>query len=40
MVVDAKAGAALSIGVDHDAYRHAVDPLPEASRASLVRDLV
>jgi hypothetical protein len=39
MVVDAKAGAALSIGVDHDAYRHAVDPLPEASRASLVRDL-
>jgi len=39
MVVDAKAGAALSIGMDHDAYRHAVDPLPEASRASLVRDL-
>jgi len=39
MVVDAKAGAALSIGVDHGAYRHAVDPLPEASRASLVRDL-
>jgi hypothetical protein len=39
MVAAAKAGAAVSIGVDHDAYRHSVDPLPEASRASLVRDL-
>ncbi len=39
MVEAAKAGAALSIGMDHDAYRHVVDPLPEASRASLVRDL-
>jgi len=39
MVLDAKAGASLSIGMDHDAYRHTVDPLPEASRASLVRDL-
>ena len=39
MAEAAKAGAALSIGVDHEAYRHAVDPLPEASRASLVRDL-
>ena len=39
MVVDAQAGASLSIGMDHDAYRHEVDPLPEASRASLARDL-
>jgi hypothetical protein len=39
MVAAAKAGAAVSIGMDHDAYRHSVDPLPEASRASLVRDL-
>ncbi len=39
MVEAAKAGAALSIGMDHDAYRHMVDPLPEASRASLVKDL-
>jgi hypothetical protein len=39
MVEAAKAGAAVSIGMDHDAYRHSVDPLPEASRASLVRDL-
>ena len=39
MVEAAKAGAAVSIGMDHDAYRNAVDPLPEAARASLVRDL-
>jgi hypothetical protein len=39
MVAAAKAGAALSLGIDHDAYRHAVDPLPEASRASLAADL-
>jgi hypothetical protein len=39
MVAAAKSGAAVAIGVDHDAYRHSVDPLPEASRASLVRDL-
>jgi hypothetical protein len=39
MVEAARGGAALSIGIDHDAYRHSVDPLSEASRASLVRDL-
>jgi len=39
MVAAAKQGAAVSIGVDHEAYRHAVEPLPEASRASLVGDL-
>jgi hypothetical protein len=39
MVAAAKAGAAVSIGVDHEAYRHEVDPLPEASRASLAGDL-
>jgi hypothetical protein len=39
MVAAAQAGAAVSVGMDHDAYRHAVDPLPEASRASLVQDL-
>jgi len=40
MVAAAKVGAVVSVGMDHDAYRHSVDPLPEASRASLVRDLV
>ena len=39
MVAAAKAGAAVSLGMDHEVYRHAVEPLPEASRASLVRDL-
>jgi hypothetical protein len=39
MVAAAKGGAAISIGVDHDAYRHAVEPLPAASRDALVRDL-
>jgi hypothetical protein len=39
MVVAAKGGAAISIGMDHDAYRHAIDPLPAAARDALVRDL-
>jgi len=39
MVVAAKGGAAISIGIDHDNYRHAVDPLPQATRDSLARDL-
>jgi len=39
MVAAAKGGAAISIGMDHDAYRHAIDPLPAAARDALVRDL-
>ena len=39
MVVSAKGGAAVSIGMDHDAYRHAIDPLPQAARDALVGDL-
>jgi hypothetical protein len=39
MVAAAKGGAAISIGMDHDAYRHAIDPLPVAARDALVRDL-
>jgi hypothetical protein len=39
MVAAAKSGAAVSVGVDHDHYRHAVEPLPAASRDALVRDL-
>ena len=30
--------AGLSAGVDHRAYRHALDPLPDAVRASLIAD--
>jgi hypothetical protein len=39
MAAAAKAGAAIAIGVDHEQYRHAVEPVPEASRAALVADL-
>jgi hypothetical protein len=39
MVAAAKGGAAISIGMDHDAYRHAIDPLPQGTREALVRDL-
>jgi hypothetical protein len=39
MVAAAKAGAAVAIGIDHDAYRHAIEPLPQASRDALVSDL-
>jgi len=39
MVASAKGGAAVSIGMDHDAYRHAIDPLPQAARDALAGDL-
>jgi len=39
MVAAAKGGAAVSIGMDHDAYRHTIEPLPAAAREALVRDL-
>jgi len=39
MVEAAKGGAAISIGMDHDAYRHAIDPLSPVARDALVRDL-
>jgi Protein of unknown function (DUF3501) len=34
-----KSGASLSLGVDHDNYRHCQGPLPAAVRDSLSRDL-
>ena len=39
MLAALKAGASLSAGVDHDAYRHSVEPLAEPIRASLLGDL-
>jgi hypothetical protein len=39
MVTAAKSGAAISIGIDHPNYTHALDPLPQASRDSLAGDL-
>jgi hypothetical protein len=39
MIKAIKDGAALSMGIDHPAYSHAVNPVPEPTRASLVQDL-
>lgn len=35
-----KAGAAVSAGIDHEQYRHALQPLPRNVRDSLAKDLV
>jgi Protein of unknown function (DUF3501) len=39
MVQAMKSGASLSIGVDHDNYRHSLSPLPAAVRDTLGLDL-
>ncbi len=39
MIGALRAGAALAAGVDHEHYRHAVAPLPEPMRRSLLADL-
>jgi Protein of unknown function (DUF3501) len=39
MVAAVKSGAAIAVGIDHDAYRHVVNPLPVAVRDSLAPDL-
>jgi len=39
MIAAAKKGAAISVAIDHPAYRYQTDALPEATRASLVKDL-
>jgi len=39
MVEAVKGGAPLSVGVDHDNYRHSVSPVPPAVRDSLSADL-
>ena len=39
MAAAVKGGAAVSIGIDHENYRHAVDPLPQVTRDALARDL-
>ena len=39
MVDAAHNQANISVGIDHDAYRHALDPLPSSIRDSLVADL-
>jgi hypothetical protein len=39
MVRAVKQGAAISMGIDHPAYTHQVDPIPAATRDSLAQDL-
>jgi hypothetical protein len=39
MCAQVKAGAAISAGIDHDNYRHAVASLPQNVRDSLAKDL-
>jgi hypothetical protein len=39
MIASLKDGAALAAGMDHEHYRHAVDPLPAAQRRALLADL-
>ena len=39
MVADLKSGAALSVGIDHPKYQHAIEALPGSMRDSLVADL-
>jgi hypothetical protein len=39
MAANAKAGAAISVGIEHEAYRHALVPVTDAVRAALVKDL-
>jgi hypothetical protein len=39
MIVALRAGAALSAGIDHEHYRHALDTVPAPLRAALLTDL-
>jgi len=39
MVAALKAGAELSMGVDHEAYQAEVRPVPAPTRATLLKDL-
>jgi Protein of unknown function (DUF3501) len=38
MISALKSGAALAAGVDHERYRHSLDPVPEPVKAALVQD--
>ncbi len=39
MVRAVKQGADIAVGIDHSAYRHALDPVPASVREALARDL-
>jgi hypothetical protein len=38
MIAALRGGAELAVGIDHDHYRHAIQPVKEASRTSLLAD--
>jgi hypothetical protein len=40
MISSLQGGGALAAGVDHDHYRHSIDPVPDAVRVALVTDLI
>lgn len=39
MIASLRSGAALAIGIDHERYAHALDPVPPAARQALLADL-
>ena len=39
MIAALRGGASLAVGVDHPQYRHSLDPVRDAVRASLIADL-
>ena len=39
MITALRSGAPLAAGIDHPAYTHTVDPVPENIRQSLLADL-
>jgi hypothetical protein len=39
MITALKSGAPLAAGMDHDHYRHSIDPVPGPVRAALLQDL-
>jgi hypothetical protein len=39
MIAALRGGATLAAGIDHEHYRHSVDPVPQTVRSALLRDL-
>lgn len=39
MIEDLKQGASISAGIDHDAYRYSLSPIPANIQAALIKDL-
>ena len=39
MIRDLKQGASLSAGIDHDAYRYSLEPIPANIQEALIKDL-